>query len=55
MSSGNRTTPESLASSVSFSGVRMVAITLHPREENSLVAALPRPDELPVMKMVFAF
>jgi len=31
----------------------MVAITDHPFEENSLAAARPSPDELPVMKMVF--
>jgi hypothetical protein len=27
-------------------------MTFHPRLENSLAAARPRPDELPVMKMV---
>src|SRR3989441_4580959 len=43
-------TPARSASSFSFSGFRMVAKIFHPRAENSLAAARPRPDELPVMK-----
>ncbi len=33
----------------------MLAIMLHPLEENRLAAALPSPEELPVMKMVFGY
>jgi hypothetical protein len=40
------------ASSVSFSGARIVAITFQPLLANNLAAARPRPDELPVMKIV---
>src|SRR5258705_10870075 len=50
MSNGSRTTPARPASSFSLSGFRMVAKTFHARAENSLAAARPRPDELPVMK-----
>jgi hypothetical protein len=32
---------------------RMVATTFQPFEENSLAVARPRPEELPVMKIVF--
>src|SRR6516225_8615785 len=46
-------TPGIEASSVSFSGARIVAITFQPLLANNLAAARPRPDELPVMKMVF--
>src|SRR5712692_8600484 len=50
MSNGSRATPARSASFLSFSGFRMVATTFHPRAANSLAAARPRPDELPVMK-----
>src|SRR6516225_8068643 len=46
-------TPGIEASSVSFFGVRIVAITFQPLPANNLAAARPRPDELPVMKIVF--
>jgi len=55
MSKAIKVTPEMLFSSVSFSGSRMVAMTFHPFEANSLAAARPRPEELPVMKIVFWF
>ena len=54
MSSGIRTTAGEEARSVSLSGLRMVAITRQPLDANNLAAALPSPDELPVMKMVLA-
>jgi hypothetical protein len=40
---------------VSFPGFRIVAITFHPLEANRFAVARPRPDELPVIKMVSAF
>lgn len=52
MSRANNTIPGSVASSVSFSGFRIVATTAYPREANNFAAALPSPEELPVMKMV---
>jgi hypothetical protein len=42
-----------LFSSVSFSGLRMVAMTFHPFEAKSLAVARPRPEELPEMKIAF--
>src|SRR5215471_15230343 len=47
-------TPGIEASSVSFSGVRIVPITFQPLLANNLAVARPRPDELPVMKIVFS-
>ena len=41
------------ASSVSLSGVRMVANTRHPLSAKRSAVARPRPVELPVMKMDF--
>src|SRR6185436_1249357 len=46
-------TPEMFLSSASVSGFRMVAITFHPLDANSLAVALPSPEEAPVMKMLF--
>jgi hypothetical protein len=41
------------ASSVSVVGFRIVAITFQPLLAKSLVAALPMPDDVPVIKTVF--
>src|SRR5258708_3835475 len=50
MSNGSKTTPARSASSFSFSVFRIVAMTFHPRAENNLAAARPRPHAMPVMK-----
>jgi hypothetical protein len=50
--SASRTTLGSAASSVSLDGVRIVAMTVHPRAENSFTEARPSPEEVPVMKIV---
>jgi len=44
--------PEMSFSSFSFLGSRMEAMTLHPFDANSFAVALPKPEELPVMKIV---
>jgi hypothetical protein len=52
-SSGSSFSPESWLSSVSLSGLRIVAMTFQPFEANSWAVALPSPEEAPVMKIVF--
>jgi hypothetical protein len=54
-SNGSTVTSRSSLSSVCFcaSLPRIVAITRHPFSENSLTEARPRPEEVPVMKIVF--
>src|SRR5690606_33164653 len=52
MSNSKRCTLGNRESSVSLSGFRIVAITVHPFSENSLAVTFPKPDEAPVIKIV---
>src|SRR6267154_1324018 len=52
-SNGNTVMLPTLFSSVSVSGLRMVAITFQPLEANNFAVAFPKPVEAPVMKIVF--
>src|SRR5258706_7796756 len=54
-SNGNNVILSIRFNSVSFSGLRIVAITFQPLAANSFAVALPNPVEAPVMKIVFIF